>query len=322
MASKVMPLEGFEFGKYTFEHEGKTWACLKGNKGEGQYNFKGDDFILKTTVFTGLVSGDDFWLVAVLASGSVGTSFDIQLRKQVDGKWTVQKEEGEAQAKKWQTDGCLTLVHCNDIPVLKTLVKVLHELKIILKPGNGEICVRYNLTDEKCPEIESALSLFLAKALTGEIPASGTPEYDAAVVVANVGLMAMPVLHENDLPCKLLYDLFGKLVGQQVECFEFTGVLPCYEALKIVPPKASERKAKGSWGGGATVNTTVTAFLTPQDRAKYICESLRAMDFDCVGDDAAAINTAMNKALLNKQVTFMQAFRLAFQMTTDKWMLD
>lgn len=324
MANKIAPLEGFEFGKYTFEDNGKLWACLKGNKGDGQYNFKGDDFVLKSTVFTGLVCGDDYWLVCVLASGSVGSggTFDIQIRKQIDGKWTVLKEDSEKQAIQWHKDGCLTLIHCNDIPVLKTLCKVLHELKIICKPGSGEIVVRYNITEDKCPEIENALSVFLAKALTGETPASGTPEYDAAVIVANAGLMAMPVLSGNDLPCKLLYDLFGKLTGQEVECFSFTGELPCYEALTVTPPKASERKSRSGGYGGATVTTTVTAYLQPCERAKFLCESLRAMGYECTGDDVASINTAMTKAYLNKDMSFIASLRLAYQMTCDTWILS
>ncbi|MEJ1930343.1 hypothetical protein WDZ92_08670 [Nostoc sp. NIES-2111] len=325
MAAKVTPLDAFEFGKFTFENDGKLWACLKGNKGEGAYNFKGDDFVLKSNVFTGLVDDGNYWLVTNLASGSIGSgqTFDIAIREQKDGKWTVNKEESEKQAIQWQKDGCNAVILCNEIPVLKTLVKVLDDLKVILKPGSGEITVRYNITDEQTPAIENALALFITKALSGELPKPNTPEYDAAAVVANAGLMALPVLSQEQLPQKVLYDLFNNPVEKVVECFPFEGEVCPYTKLLVTPPKPSEKKGSGRGGyGGANVTTTVTAYLSPSEREKYICESLRSMGMTIEGDNIASIQKAMLTASSGGQTAaFTSALKLAYQMTTDNWIM-
>lgn len=321
--SKVCPLDGIEFGKITFENDGKLWAALKSNKGDSNYSFKGDDFVLKTNVFSGLIDGDNYWLVANLSPSACapGGSFEISIREQKDGKWTVNKEEGEKQFKQWYADGCNALILCNDIPVLKTLIKVLSEFKIILKPGNGEIVIRFNITDEQCPAIEQALSTFIAKALTGEMPAPNTPEYEAATEVHKVGLMAKPVLSVDELPFKVQYDLFQNPIGKVVECFPYEGEVCPYTKLLVAPPKLEAKKGR-SGGYGANVTTTVTAYLTPSEREKYICDSLRAMGMTIEGDNIAAIQKAMVVASSNNQsAQFQQALKLSFQMTTDNWIL-
>jgi hypothetical protein len=327
-------LEAFAgFCQHSFVSNEKTWVALtlnKSGKNEGKYDFTGDDFVLPATVFTGAVDGDDYWLVAVLESGACnkGGCFEFKSWKNgADGaKGSFDKTASDALAVKWQSDGCLALIHCNDIPVLKTAAKVLHELKIVVKPGSGEITVRTNIVADQCHDIEVALAEFWCYLLAneGNTPDEGTKEYERAVTIAQAGIMALPAMANEDLPCKVLYDVMGKKKGVKLECFPFTGELPSYDAVSVAFPKKEERKKSNGngYGGGATVTTTVTGYLSPSDRTKYLCDSLRAMGFDVIGDSVDGIAACIAKnSPVKGENPCTQAMKLAYQMTTDNWIL-
>ncbi|MCC5640550.1 hypothetical protein LC593_32920, partial [Nostoc sp. CHAB 5844] len=155
-------------------------------------------------------------------------------------------------------------------------------------------------------------------AVVNGLPKQGTPEYDAANTVSLAGLMAIPVLSNDQLPSITLRDMFGQPAGEKINCFPFTGELPSYTAITVTPPKKADKKGNGKGGyGGATVTTTVTGYLAPQDRAKYIADSLRAMGVDCKGDDIAAINACIAEAKPAKgENPVTELVKLAYQMTT------
>ncbi len=258
------PLDAYiGFAQHSFKSNEQTWVALLLNKtgnNEGKYDFKGNDFILPVNVFTGLIEGENHWLICVLSSGACLPKtgvFEFKVWKQGENgaKGSFDKSKAEELAIQWQKDGCLAAISVNEIPVLKTLVKVLHDLKVILRPLSNEITVRLNIEKEQCPEIENALSVFIAHMLTGEEPAEGTEAYKAATVVSDAGLMALPCLSEKDLPFTILRSILGKETGRKVECFPFTGTLPSYESLTVALPTKEEKKAsKSSWSGSGNVD--------------------------------------------------------------------
>ncbi|WP_138500981.1 hypothetical protein [Nostoc sp. PA-18-2419] len=274
------------FAQHSFVSDEKVWAGLKLNKGggsDGKYDFTGDSFVLQTSVFTGLIDGDDYWLMAVLGAGSCnpkGGTFEFKAWKAgTDGaKGSFDKTAAEAIAIQWQKDGCFAAIHCNDIPVLKTMVKVLHEAKIIAKPGSGEITVRLNSeATDMCPQLETALSEFWFYLLAheGNTPDTDDPAYAAAGVIAAAGLMSMPCLSSEDLPSVPLYDLFGKKNGVKVECFPFSGELPSYDAVTVTLPKKEEKKSRSGGGYGAV---TVDPKAVLEAREKYFITQLALHD--------------------------------------------
>lgn len=314
------------FGQYSFVDNEKTWLALKGNKGDGKYNFKDDNFDLPCTVLTGIVIDDDYWLCAIVSTKALEKNgcIDISIREEKDGKWTVNTVKQDEICKLWCESGQNVLIHCNDIPVLKTFVGILHEYKMIVRPYSESITVRFNITDEQCKDIQAALCTFLMYAVVNGLPKQGTPEYDAAQTVNLAGLMALPVMSNDQLPSITLRDLFGQPAGEKINCFPFTGELPSYTAVTVTPPKKADKKGSGKGGyGGATVTTTVTGYLAPQDRAKYIADSLRAMGVNVQGDDIAAINACIAEAKPAKgENPVVELVKLAYQMTTDNWILQ
>ncbi|MBW4674314.1 MAG: hypothetical protein KME52_09920 [Desmonostoc geniculatum HA4340-LM1] len=282
-------LEAYQgFAQHSFISNETVWAGLRLNKGggsDGKYDFTGDSFTLQVGTFTGLIDGDNYWLIAVLASGSCNPKagvFEFKSWKNGEGgaKGSFDKAAAEAIALQWQKDGCFAAIHCNDIPVLRTMVKVAHELKIIAKSGSGEITVRLNTeAADMCPQLETALSEFWCYLIAneGNTPGAGNPAYAAAGVVAAAGLMSMPCLSNEDLPSIPLYDIFNKRTGTKIECFSFTGELPSYDAVAVTLPKKEERKkgGGGNWGGGSPAESTEVVLAT---REKYFVSQLALHD--------------------------------------------
>ncbi|MEH1821923.1 MAG: hypothetical protein V7L31_23060 [Nostoc sp.] len=263
------PFDAFiGFGKTSFISDDKTWAALTFNKtgrDEGKYDFNGNEFTLQGSAFAGVIDGDNYWLIAVLASGACngkGGVFEFKLWKQGENgaKGSFDKAAGEAQALQWQKDGCLAAINVNDIPTLKTFVKVASELSIILTNETREIVVRCNPEageKDAIDALEEALATYWAFCLGNENadPEEGTPEYKAAILVQHSGLMTQPALTEAMLPSTPLKSITGKVTGHKVECFPFTGTLPSYDAITVTLPKKEEKKAsKGNWGSGGSVD--------------------------------------------------------------------
>ena len=280
----VAPLDAFKgFGKPAFTSDDKTWVALTLNKtgrNDGQYDFKGEDFVLPATVFTGVIKGDDHWLIASLSPGAInkGGCFEFKVWKngETGAKGSFDKAAGEELGKQWQTDGSLAAVHVNNIPVLKTAVKILHELKIIVRPGNGEIIVRLNITEEQCPAVETALNGFWSYvAANGDVPSDKDPAYAHAVEVNKIGLMSLPVVSEEQLPQVVLYDLFGKPTGRKIDCFPFSGQLPMYDAVTVdLPGKEAPKGKGGGYGGGGSVDPVAVL----NARRDFIIKEASALD--------------------------------------------
>lgn len=334
----ALPLDAYiGFGQTSFTSNDKAWAALTLNKtgrDEGKYDFKGNEFSLLGSAFTGVIDGNNYWLIAVLSSGACngkGGVFEFKVWKGgIDGaKGSFDKNAGEAQAQQWQKDGCFAAINVNEIPMLKTFVKVAAELSIILTNQSKEFLVRCNPEageKDAVDALENALSTYWAFCLgnNNDDPSEGTDEYKAALLVQQSGLMSQPVLEVADLPSTPTYSLTGKKIGDKVECFPYEGDVCPYTKVLVDLPKKEEKKAgsRGGYGGGATVTTTVTGYLPPQDRAKYIADSLRAMNVQVVGDDIAAIAVAIAEAKPAKgENPTLEAVKLAYQMTTDNWVL-
>lgn len=334
----ALPLDAYiGFGQTSFTSDDKVWAGLTLNKtgrDEGKYDFKGNEFTLQGSAFTGVVDGDNYWLIAVLASGTCNGKGGIFEFK----KWVAKTDEkpghfdkaaGEAQAVQWQKDGCLAAIYANDIPALKTFVKVLSELSVIVTNQTHEIVVRCNPEageKENVDALESALSVFWAHCLAtnNALPEESSPEYKAILLVQQSGLMSIPALDESMLPKVPIFNVMGTISGQRVECFPYEGDVCPYTKVLVDLPRKEEKKAgaRNGYSGGATVTTTVTGYLAPQDRAKYIADSLRAMNVQVVGDDIAAIAVAIAEAKPVKgENPTLEAMKLAYQMTTDNWVL-
>ena len=107
------------------EVEGRLWAEIKPNIG-GDYGFKGESFMLKWLFGTGIVQGENKWLLGVLNNPE--EVFEIKHQK-VEGKndkgYTnyVANPEQEQLQLKWMEDGSLVAMLCNGIPQLELLAQ-------------------------------------------------------------------------------------------------------------------------------------------------------------------------------------------------------
>ncbi|QKQ76357.1 hypothetical protein [Nostoc sp. TCL240-02] len=263
----ALPLDSYiGFAQTQFDNGGKQWAALRLNKtagGEpGRYDFTGTEFTLQTNAMAGIIDGDNYWLVVSMGAGSCnkGGVFEFKSWKQGEGgaKGTFDKMKGEELAKQWQIDGCNAVIYCNDIPVLKTMVKVLSELGLIVTNESREIVVRTNITTEQCIDLEVAMSEFWVYCLENDVDtlAEGMPQYDAALKLNDAGIMCLPALTDEVLPSVFLKSpISGKITGHKVECFPFKGELPSIDGVDVVLPKKEEKKgSKGNWSGCGSVD--------------------------------------------------------------------
>ncbi|MEH1775079.1 hypothetical protein [Nostoc sp.] len=278
------PLEAYiGFAEHSFISGDKVWAGLTLNndtsgKNGDKYVFKGEEFTLQASAFAGLIDGDNYWLVATLASGSCngkGSLFEFKVWK--DGAFD--KPASEELAKKWQLDGCNAAICVNDIPMLKTFVKVLSELSIIAVNETREIIVKLNpeaCSREAMDLLESSLCKYWAFCLANENadPEEGSKEYAAAILVQQSGLMSQPALTEAMLPSVPLKSLTGKVTGQRVECFPFKGDACPYEALEITLPKKQDKRKSANGSGYGSVDPAKVL----EARAKFFTDNVALMD--------------------------------------------
>ncbi|MEH2140123.1 hypothetical protein [Nostoc sp.] len=262
----ALPLDSYiGFGKTEFISNDKQWAALRLNKTvgtePGKYDFTGTDFILQVSAMAGIIDGDNYWLVATLGSGSCnkGGVFEFKSWKSGENgaKGTFDKTKGEELCKQWQIDGCNAVIHCNDIPVLKVMVKVLSELNIIVTNESRELTVRLNITEDMCGDIETSLAEFWVWCLANNVDdlAEGMPQYDHALKLNEAGIMTLPAMTSEALPNIPLKNLTGKITGHKVECFPFKGELPAIDGVDVVLPKKEEKKGgKNNWGSGGSVD--------------------------------------------------------------------
>lgn len=303
------PLDAFiGFGQVSFVDNDKTWVALTANnKASGErekYNFTGENFTLQTSAFTGVIDGDNHWLIAVLASGSCnpkGGTFEFKVWKNGEGgnKGSFDKAAGEALALQWQKDGCYAAIEVSSIPVMKIFVKVMSELKIICTNESKELVVRMNITEADCPALETAFSQFWSYLLIhdGETPEEGDPAYDAALLINESGLMCLPAMSSDALPSVPLKNVMGKITGQKIECFPFTGDLPFIDGVTVALPKKEEKKggSRGSgYGGGGSVDPKAVL----EARVKFYVTEMAKCDESITDIKGAFTSIRANKEYL------------------------
>lgn len=281
MTIMTLPLDSYAgFAQTSFMNGDKLWAALTLNKtgrDEGRYDFKGESFDIPATAMTGVIDGDNYWLIATLGSGACnkGGVFEFKSWKQgTDGnKGSFDKAKGEALALQWQLDGCNAAINVNNIPALKVFVKVLHELKIIVSNESKAITARLTITEDLCADIETSLAEFLAWALCNDVDTldEKMPQYAHAVKLSEAGIMALPVLSNDGLPGAPKVSITGKVIGHEIKCFPFKGELPCYESVDVVLPKKEDKKGGGSGRSYTPAESTKDAL---EAREKFFVSSM------------------------------------------------
>ncbi|HYX16476.1 MAG TPA: hypothetical protein VE944_19335 [Nostoc sp.] len=299
------PLDAFiGFGQVSFVDADKTWVALTANNkqtGEREkYNFTGENFTLQASAFTGVIDGDNHWLIAVLGTGSCnpkGGVFEFKVWKNGEGgnKGSFDKAAGDALGLQWQKDGCYAAIEVSSIPVMKTFVKVMSELKIICTNESKELLVRMNIAEADCPALEAAFSVFWAYLVAndGETPEEGTEAYSAALLINESGLMCLPAMSAEMLPNVPLKNVMGKITGHKVECFPFAGELPFIDGVSVVLPKKEEKKGggRGSYSGGGSVDPKAAL----EARAKFYVSEMAKCDENITDIKGAYASIKANK---------------------------
>ncbi|MEH2028479.1 MAG: hypothetical protein V7K67_02150 [Nostoc sp.] len=319
-----------DFNVCIYESNGVNIAALKSNRGDGTYNFKGNDFAVEGRVMTGVKDEKTGKYYLVYTShptyeGKDG-SFEIAVKEKTGDKWGLNKEKGDEQRLLWQKGYYTTTLLTDGVDNFTILAKVLSELAFVVKTPRP-ITAKYVMSDDDKKDLEIALSEHLADFAVNGKPAPGSAILAKAKIVADNGVLVLPLLDEKELPRIEVKDMYGEVESVNIEAFPFTSSnYPIIDKLGIelpvIPDASGAKKGWSSGGGSATVTTTVTGYLSPQDRAKYIADSLRGMDVAVVGDDIAAIARAITDAKPAKgDNPVTELVKLAYQMTTDNWIL-
>ncbi|MEH1787531.1 MAG: hypothetical protein V7L23_18640 [Nostoc sp.] len=303
---------------------------MRSRKGDGQWDFKGNDFSVEGRVMTGVKDEKTgkYYLIYTSHATYEGKdgSFEIAVKeKNADGKFAANKEKSEEQRLLWQKGHYTTTLLTDGVDNFTILAKVLSELKFVVKTPRP-ITAKYVMEQADKDALEVALSEYLAYFAVNGKPAPGSEIFQKARNVADNGVLVIPLSDEKELPRIEAKDMYGEVEAVNIETFPFTSAnYPIIDKLGIelpVIPDANGKKSYGGSGGGATATATVTGYLSPQDRAKYIADSLRGMDVSVAGDDIAAIAKAIADAKPAKgENPVVELVKLAYQMTTDNWIL-
>lgn len=314
-----------------YETNGVNVAALKSRKGDGQWDFKGNEFSIEAKVLTGMKcpTTGKYYLVYNTHPAYEGKdgSFEIAVKeKNAEGKFASVKEKSEEQRLLWNNGYNTVALLTEGIDNFTVLAKVLSELSFVVKAPRP-LTAKYVMEQGDKDALEIALCEHLADFAANGKPAPGSAILAKAKIVADNGVLILPLMSENELPRIETKDMYGEVEAVNIECFPFVSSnYPIIDSigitLPVIPEKSGSGAGRSGYGGGANVTTTVTGYLSPQDRAKYIADSLRGMDVAVVGDDIVAIAKAISDAKPAKgENPVVELVKLAYQMTTDNWIL-
>jgi hypothetical protein len=134
MATAKQALQGInKWGAGFYEDTDLLIAALKLNDDE-KYGFKANVFQIGIQTITGHKEGDNYYAVAALSGGDLGTTLNIGYREEISGKYEENKTTTQANEKKWLLGMCQSVILATGIDSLSVIAQVASELSIVMIP--------------------------------------------------------------------------------------------------------------------------------------------------------------------------------------------
>lgn len=238
----------------TYDSNGVHVAALRSRKGEGQWDFKGNDFLLEAKVMTGMLDAKTgkYYLVFNTVAGCEGKDglFEIAVKeKNGEGKFAPNKEKSSEQQLLWNKGYNTVALLTEGIDNFSILAKVLFEMQAIVKAPKA-LTAKYVLDAEVKTDLEAALCEHLSDFIANGKPKAGNPILERVKVIADNGILVLPILDAAQLPKREIKDDYGEVEEVVTECFPYDGELPFWSSIGVVLPAMPEKNGNGgkSWG--------------------------------------------------------------------------
>lgn len=236
-----------------------------------KYSYKDSTFRIHFRTATGVVKGDEYYLLFTTQSNQIGAKelLEFNVKKKEGNSWSDDKETTQKLVDKWIEDGCLVSVEVSSHPQLKALVKVLAEKKVIV---NNEFQCVVGCTQEQADKLYQDWSTCIDYLLTTETPNSNDAAYQLIMQLFQAKQYLAVYKSNDELPKKVQVTPFGSQETGEFQSVPFKGTLPHYDEVVFEAPKKWE-------GGGSRGSTTVNGYMEPDTRLQWVKGKLADPEF-------------------------------------------